>query len=451
MATKEKALRINLDRTIYGTFAEIGAGQEVARYFFQVGGASGTVAKTMSAYDMVVSDSIYGPEPSGRYVCESRLQTMLTREFDLLVDRLRTQRDSDSRFFVFANTIATSAYGSTDPGHGWLGVRFQNKAGEEASQIKIHVRLLGHEAVLQQKAVGILGVNLMHAAFFGSDNLGVMIHSLVDELNDSRVVVDCLRCSGPAFEGVDDRLLQLELIKADLSHAILISPDGMSYPPSELLYKKHVLALRGTFRPFTLRDQDKVSAGERLLKTEEGVDANRVIRVCDISLDSLRDLADQEIIGKYEMIHALGHHVMVSNFGFPYQLVDFLDNFSQKLRGLVLSRDDLQTLFQEEPYTDLRGGMLEAFGILLNGRTQIYLYPSVGAEGNLQCERLEVLPKYNSLAAFFRQSGYLRPIVDYNSEHAKIDEMSALEAVQTRNFSMVSPQVRGVIEQRKLF
>ena len=190
IGTHQKALKVNLDPTKYGTFAEIGAGQEVARWFFRVGGAAGTIAKSMSAYDMTISDAIYGQ--SDRYVSRQRLHKMLDHEFGLMLERLQAKRGADTRFFVFADTVAAKSFKGTGECHGWMGIRFQNQPGAEPSQIIIHVRMLDRENLQQQEALGIIGVNLVYGAFYLSNDPKAFIGSLLDDLTHERVEVDPL-------------------------------------------------------------------------------------------------------------------------------------------------------------------------------------------------------------------------------------------------------------------
>ena len=266
--TGQKALQINLDAKKYGTFAEIGGGQEVARWFFRVGGASGTVAKTISAYDMAVSDAIYGP--ADRYVSRQRLQAMLDYEWNLLLQRLDATRGDKNTFFVFANTVATHSFSRMQEGHGWLGVRFQSQPREQSSEIIVHVRMLDRETPREQETLGILGVNLIHGAFHLHGEPEQLIGSLLDDLSRERIEVDMIKFSGPRFAGVDNRLMSLQLVQQQLSDATMFTADGEVVIPGEVLYKKPVLVERGSFRPATKTTLDILDrARERFLREEE--------------------------------------------------------------------------------------------------------------------------------------------------------------------------------------
>ena len=235
----QKALKINLDATKYGTFAEIGAGQETARWFFRVGGASGTVAKTISAYDMSVSDAIYGP--AERYVSRQRLISMLDHEWDLLLERLDKTRGDRNTFFVFANTVATRSFKTKAEGHGWLGVRFQTRPHEAPSQIIIHVRLLDEDNIREQESLGIIGVNLIYGAFYLHSGPAKLIGGLMDDLGPQRIEVDMIKFSGPRFAGLDNRLMALQLVQQWLTESAMFTADGETVIPGEVLYKKPVL------------------------------------------------------------------------------------------------------------------------------------------------------------------------------------------------------------------
>src|SRR5690554_1872902 len=237
LSVRQKALKINLGRRFYGTLSEIGAGQEVARHFFQAGGASGSIAKTISAYDMTFSDEIYGREESGRYVCENRLKRMLNKEFNLLQTRLGSTRGKDHQFFAFANTVAALNFQRTNESHGWMGVRFQDAPENEVSEVIIHVRMLDPQNILQQDAIGIIGVNLIYAAFFLHRYPEAFILSLLDHLDSSRIEIDFIKFSGKAFEKIDNRLMNLFLLQQGMTDAIMFDERGEVVLPSDVLYR----------------------------------------------------------------------------------------------------------------------------------------------------------------------------------------------------------------------
>ncbi|HPB99768.1 MAG TPA: hypothetical protein PKW66_27855, partial [Polyangiaceae bacterium] len=273
LETEQKALEINLDGSIYGTLAEIGAGQEVARNFFKVGASSGTIAKTMSAYDKVVSDEIYGPEAHGRYVCESRLYKMLEHEWVLIEERLRSVRP-DTNFFVFADTVSTMNYQRTIKGDGWLGIRFQSSPDKAPNDLVLHVKLLDNDVQLQQQAVGKLGVNMVYACFRFANDPQTLVLSLMDGLF-RRVKIDMVRLDGPDFATLDHRRLSLWLVQHGMSEVAMFGPDKRNIHPSEFLYKKHVLVVRASFRPLTLLEEDMIEKGWEQFVNEPEVEVEK--------------------------------------------------------------------------------------------------------------------------------------------------------------------------------
>src|SRR4051812_27728486 len=232
--TGQKAFQINLDAKRFGTFAEIGAGQEVARWFFHVGKASATVAKSISAYDMAVSDELYGA--TGHYVSRQRLQSMLEREFEQLQKRLVEKPGMPGAPFVFADTVATRSRGRHGGGQGWMGVRFQASPGDPVSEIIIHIKMLDAESVAEQEAVGIVGVNLAYGAFYLYKDPKALTVGLMDGLTRRRIEIDMIRFDGPAFAGVDNRLMSLQLVESSLTDAVLFTAAGEVVQPSEVLY-----------------------------------------------------------------------------------------------------------------------------------------------------------------------------------------------------------------------
>jgi len=289
IGTKQKALEINLDPKIYGTFAEIGAGQDVAANFFKAGASSGTIAKTMSAYDMTFSDEIYGAEPKKRYVSESRLTKMLDKEYGLLIERLEKQRGAASTFFVFANTVAALNYHKTNVGHGWMGVRYQLKTGGDYNDVLLHVKLLDNDNNLQQQAMGILGVNLIYACFRYYENPSLFLLSLIDDLSKDRLQIDMIRFEGPDFAKVDNRLISLRLVTFGFSDAAVFGPDGKNQQPSEVLYKKHIVVVRGRFRPVINVHLDMLKTGMKQFLEEPDVDPNNIVVLTELTLQALKE------------------------------------------------------------------------------------------------------------------------------------------------------------------
>src|SRR5213596_1760042 len=281
IGTDEKALRINLDSTKYGTFAEIGAGQEVARRFFRVGGAARTIAKTMSAYDMTFNDAIYGQ--ADRYVSRVQLQTMLNHEYDLLIERLDGKFGAEKTFFVFADTVAARSFKERNEAHGWLGVRFQSQPRGQPSQIIIHVRLLDEANVDQQEALGVIGVNLLHGAFYCSQP-EKLISLLQDNLRSGRIEVDMIKFSGPLFQNVDNRLMSLQLVSQGLTDAVIFKADGETVQPAEVFYKKAIIVERGSFRPVTYATNDMLEGARKIFLRQPGAEERDLVVLMEMTL-----------------------------------------------------------------------------------------------------------------------------------------------------------------------
>jgi hypothetical protein len=382
LETEQKALEINLDPLIYGTFAEIGAGQEVARYFFQVGAAAGTIAKTMSAYDKVYSDHIYGPEPTGRYVCESRLYKMLDHEYNLMDNRLRQERP-ECTFFVFADTIAAVNYKRTINGDGWLGIRFQLKPDGEPNDLVLHVRMLDNDNKLQQQAIGVLGVNLVYGCFRYNQNPEVLIESLIDSLR-GRVNIDMIRLTGPDFEQLDNRLLSLYLIKHGMSDVAMFGPDGRNVHASEFLYRKDVAIVRGSFRPPTVVNMDMLKSGYHQFRNEPDVDPKKTALLTEITLSNLRadgELDEKDFLDRAELLNSLGQSVIISNCDELPRLIQYLTDHRINKIGLVLGVQFLLELINKKYYENMDGRLLAAFGELFTKNVKIYVYPAM-QEGN---------------------------------------------------------------------
>lgn len=376
LTTHQKALQINLDPTTYGAFAEIGAGQEVARWFFRVGGASGTVAKSMSAYDMQVSDAIYGH--AERYVCEQRLRTMLEHEWNLLIERLDSSRGEQSRFFVFANTVAVRNYVGSNEAHGWMGIRFQTSPREAPSTVIAHVRMWDREAVLQQEALGIVGVNLIHAATQHGADPRAVVSNLADELSTNRVEVDMIQFEGEAYREVDNRLMSFRLVEAELTNAVLFSPSGV-VQPSEILRKKPVLTMRGRFHPFTLTHADMFLCARAQFAQEPANAGKDFITLAEIPLNVLQDEEGRSdeaaLLARLDVLASLGQNALVTNYRDYFRLSSYFQRYTREMVGLALGLTELTALFTESNHEHLDGGILEALGRLFKSGVRLYLYP----------------------------------------------------------------------------
>ena len=455
--THQKALQINLDPSKYGTFAEIGAGQEVARWFFRVGGAAGTIAKSISAYDMKISDAIYGP--AERYVTRQRLQAMFDHEYDLLVQRLRESRGATTRFFVYADTVRARGYKQIDESHGWMGVRFQTQPVGEPSQIIIHVRMLDRENVQQQEALGIMGVNVIFGALYYHQDPRTLVESLMDNLTAERVEVDMVKFSGPAFEKVDNRLMSLELVRLGLSNAAMFTADGEVVQAAEVLYKKPILVERGSFRPVTKVTLDMLECAQAQFVQEPAVQGEKIVVLMEMTLKNLTTESGidyKDFLDRIDLLGSLGKTVLISNYGEFYRLAAYLFRYTKKMIGIVMGVPTLRELFEEKYYADLEGGILESFGRLFKNALKLYVYPCRdAATGSLiTAGNLRVAPNLRHLYAYMIENLYIQGVRDFNEACLPILSRDVLAKIQENDASwesMVPPQVAGLIRDRKLF
>ncbi|HMO40577.1 MAG TPA: TonB-dependent receptor [Saprospiraceae bacterium] len=457
LETEQKALEINLDDSIYGTFAEIGAGQEVARYFFQVGGAAGTIAKTMSAYDKVYSDQIYGPEPSGRYVCESRLYKMLDHEYNLMGARLRMERPN-TNFFVFADTIAAINYSKTVKGDGWLGIRFQLQAGSEPNDLVLHVRMLDNDNRLQQQAIGILGVNLVYACFHYNKDPEILLQSLMDSLH-GRVMIDMIRLTGPDFDEVDNRLLSLLSVKNGLTDVAMFGPDGRPVHASEFLYKKHLMIVRGSFRPPTVVNLDMIRASYQQFRQDPEVAKGKSYLLTEITLDNLRadgDLDEKDFLDRADLLNALGQTVIISDCQEYPRLIAYLADYKIQKLGLAVGVRELLELMHRKYYDNLDGQLLAAFGELFTRNVHLYVYPAM-QEGSDELMNAGNLPMPEGVKFLYQHLVDNRQIIDvadFDANILHIFSKQVLQMVQQGEAgweSMVPPKVAALIKEKCLF
>jgi hypothetical protein len=369
-----KALALNLDTSVYGTLAEIGAGQEVARWFLIVGAASGTVAKTISAYDKNVSDQIYGA--GTRYVSRERLVAMLDREYRLLFERLSSTRGQDTRFFVFADTVATRNYQGTNEQHGWVGIRFQTEPAAQPSQMLLHINLCDPTAQLQQQAIGILGVNLVYAASYQRSDIETFLAGLFDDLSIARIEIDVIECSGPAFTGQESAEWCLALLRNGMSHAIVFDASGQIVEPSSLLRKRPLLVMRGSFSHPELFDSGLFrSSNQRLLS--EGAFERDPVSLLELSTHPAHRVETATICEMLSSIRGLTSigSVIVTDFPETYLLTRYLARHTSEPLRLILGTSTLAKTLHETFYRELPGTLLEGIGRLLATNVRIYVAP----------------------------------------------------------------------------
>ncbi|NJB69701.1 hypothetical protein GGR42_000163 [Saonia flava] len=432
---KAKTLRINLNPNIYGTFAEIGAGQETARHFFRSGGASGTIAKAMSAYDKDFSDAIYGVEKDGRYVSQARLKTMLSHEMNLMEERISRENQPDRLFFSYANTVATIDFSKRYKGHGWVGIRFQlDQSQKEFDEIIMHVRFKQNEARLQQETLGIMGVNLIYGAFYKFDKPRKLIKYLYDHIDKDTVEIDMVNFSGPNFKDVDNRLISLQLIKNDMTDAVMFGPDGNNLLPASVLYKKNILALRGSFRPVTKVNMDMLEKSYDIFIREQTVVEKNTIVVFEITLANLKasgKIDEQDFMDRAKLLCSLGHTVMISKFQEYYRLVEYFNNYTKNRIGLTMGVNNLIDIFDEQYYSHLSGGILEAFGKLFFKDLRVYLYPMKNAETGqiMTSNNIQVHPRMKELYKFFKYNSKVMDIIDYDPEIMDIFSRDVLKKI----------------------
>jgi hypothetical protein len=455
----EKALFTNRAKEFYGTFAEIGAGQEVVRHFFHAGSASGSIAKSMSAYDKAISDDIYGKET--RYVCESRLKQMLKHEYDLLINRLDSSRGADTRFFVYANTVTTHP---EQGGHAWMGIDFQKTPRSEISRVVVHVRLHDDNRLSQQEAVGIIGVNLVYGSFYLSDDPKALIESLKDHLGTRRCEIDMVRFDGSGNEDLDHRELSLHLVRKQLAKATMFGPNGEILQPAEVLYKKDVLVQRGAFRPVTKVNADMCRSALVEFVRDRKLDENNVITIMELSLNSLLDGEEVEddqhvkdFLHRATLLQAMGHHVLVSSYPEYYLLSRFLNTLSTSNLAMVIGTPRLLDIFDEQYYNNVDGGILEAIGKLFRNKMHIYAYPWLGDDERLlTAYNLGVARSLEGLYRYLLDNNYISALDNYAPElpRLRLSSKEVLDRIQEKDASwkdLVPDSVSELIMAKGLF
>ncbi len=457
LTTNQKALKINLDPIRYGTFAEIGAGQEVARWFFKVGAAAGTISKSMSAYDMAVSDAIYGR--CKRYVSRERLQSMLDHEHRLNLERLQSSRGSSTAFFAFADTVSARNYQGTNECHGWMGVKFQTHPRDEDSQVIIHVRMLEHENGLQQEALGIVGVNLLYAAFFLHHKPHLMLESLLDNLTTARIEIDMVEFSGIEFRHVDNRVMSLKLVQLGLSGAAIFGPTGEVLQPSELLRKRAILVERGSFRPVTKVNMDMVRCAHDRFAGEPEVKEKQVVQLMEITMRNLLSAGEIDLgdfLARADALGAVGKTVLISDYFEYYRLAAYLTRYTAEPIAVAMGVANLLDLFSEKYYTELEGGILEACGKLFTKDLRLYVYPLRDHVTGLlrTVENLEIPDIQRNLFRHLVERGRIKQLDNVDESVLHIFSRDVLKRIKENDASwegMVPPEVAQMVKERQLF
>ena len=461
--THRKALAINLDPRRYGTFAEIGAGQEVVRWFFRVGGAAGTIAKSISAYDMAVSDAIYGH--TERYVARKRLQSMLDHEHELNLQRLKEARGDTTAFFAFSDTVSARNYAGTNDCHGWIGVKFQAHPRDQDSQIIIHVRMLDTENQLQQEALGIVGVNLLYGAFFLHHDPERLVESLLHNLNTQRIEIDMIEFSGIEFRHVDNRVMSLQLVQLGLSGAAMFGSHGQVLQPAEVLYRRPVLVERGSFRPVTRVNLDMLASAhdafDKSLKETEATSGAKgdTVQLLEITMRNLMasgEIDYRDFLARADMMAATGKTVLISDYFEYYRLAGYLRRYTNQRIGIAMGAGSVLELFDEKYYAHLDGGILESFGRLFKNDLKIYVYPLLDAISNelVTVDNLNVAPELRKLFEHLVDRGSIKQLETYDRSILHIFSRDALKRIKAGDPSwqdMVPPEIAEVIRRRGLF
>ncbi len=430
--TQQKALKINLDETVYGTFAEIGAGQDVAGNFFKAGAASGTVAKSISAYDMTFSDEIYGREKSGRYVCQDRLKKMTSYEYNLLVERL-TIKFPEKRFFAYANTVSARNFHGTNEPHGWLGLRFVTVPGEYPSDLVLHVRMHDQTNLLQQKASGILGVNIIDTCFNHRDSIEVIIESLMHNLSRNNIEIDMIEATGPAFEHIDNRLLNLQLIVKSYTDAVMFDEDGNIKLAKDELYRKNIIVTRGSYRPPTKVNQDILKTGIDNFKAD--IKNDEIVSLAEITINHLKEdglLLQSDFLARVDLLASLGQKVLITNMPQFYKLTNYIAKFKPNDMALVFGVYNFMQLFDED-YNQLPGGILEALGLLFRNNLKVYLYPYKEDGENdklIDLNSIEIKGKQAHLLEYIKSTGNIKDLKGYNDKFLHIYSRKVLKMIR---------------------
>lgn len=458
-AISDKTLRLNLNKNIYGTFSEIGAGQETVRHFFRSGGSSRTIAKAMSAYDKEFSDAIYTTEIDGRYVTESRLKKMLSHETNLMEERLSKEDNPKRMYFSYANTVATIDFAKKFKGHGWVGIRFQTEANGSYNEIILHIQFKENDVKLQQQTLGILGVNLIYGAFYQYNNPKKLISHLYDHLDKDQLEIDTINFSGAAFEKVDNRLMSLFLVKNDMASAVMFDSDSKNILPANTLFRKNILILRGSFRPVTLVNMNMYQNSLNLFLEKNNIDIENTKVIFEMTLNNLLkegELDEQDFIDRAELLSSLGQTVMISNFKEYYKVIDYLAQYSNEKIALTIGASNLIDIFDAKYYTELNGGLFEALGRLFNRNLEILVYPFKNNPNEIiNTDNLKVREsKYQVLFEYFKNENQIIDIKTFNETDLNIHSSDVLEKIKTNSSdwkTYLPESVSKIIEEKKLF
>jgi hypothetical protein len=457
LSTKEKSVRINIESQYYGTIAEIGGGQETARHLFQAGGASNTIAKSVSAYDKRFSDHFYNEGKPSRYVAESRLRKMIRYEYDELVTILGDQYHQ--RFFAFANTVETLNFNKSNQGNGWLGIAVQGSDLHRPNQLFIHVKMLENDTLLQQYTLGTLGINLIHGGLFTGDDPRKILLSVLDNLGNDRVEVDYVYAEGPDMEWVDNRLLNLMLVSNHMTPAIMFDSNGQVQQPADMLHRKNVILTRGFFRPINLLGMQFIEDSLNIFRRDEDYKPDNTIAFSEISLNYLmqeQEVNEKDFLHRVDLLNLMGQSVMISRFQRYFELVNYFAQFRLIKLRIVVGLPTFEKIMDAQYYTDLRGGLLEALGSLFQENVKIYLFPALdGNSGEVNCPDESSFPEdIAQLWQYLLSQGKIIVLCNIPTRHLGIttEHISKLIASADPELQHYLPEpVYQRIKEKKLF
>ncbi|MDD2798543.1 MAG: hypothetical protein PHV20_08125 [Bacteroidales bacterium] len=457
LSTKEKSVRINIDSKYYGAIAEIGGGQETARHLFQAGGASNTVAKSISAYDKLFSDHFYNHGTPSRYVAEDRLRKMVDYEYDELIEIL--DKKNSQKFFAFANTVETLNFTKTNQGSGWLGISVEGTKRYEPNKIFIHVKLHENDTLLQQYTLGALGINLIYGGLFEWEDPRKILLSLLDNLDTDRVEVDYIYVEGPDMKWVDNRILNLMLVSNNMTPAIMFDKDGKVQQPSDMLHKKNVLLLRGYFRPINNLGIDFINDSLAIFKQDEDYMPDNTIAFCEISLNSLmrnEKVDEKDFLHRVDLLNMMGQSVMISRFTRFFKLVNYFAQFKMIKLRLVIGLPTFEKILDNQNYTDLRGGLLEAMGTMFQENVKIYLFPYLDSKTDevKYPEDTHFSPENRLLWQYLNITKKILILNSISSRNLKINSEYITKLIENGNDSFaefVPQEVFEHIKKHKLF
>lgn len=453
----QKALELNLNEKIYGTFAEIGAGQEVAANFFKAGAASGTIAKSISAYDMTFSDSIYGKEESGRYVCQSRVEKMVDYEYDLLIERL-DKEEEERNYFAFANTVVARNYQGTNDPNGWIGIKFRTDIKEAPSTLVLHIKMHDQTNIAQAKAIGVLGVNMIHACYNSVDSVSSLIDDMFEGLDRSSIEVDMIKSSGPVFEHIDNRLLNLELIVKSITDAVMFDENGEVKLAKDELYRKNIILTRGSYRPPTKVNEDILKTGLTNFTKEISAEKKTIVSLAEITINHLKEdgeITSQDFLARVDLLNSINQKVLVTNMPQFFNLTHYLQRFKPANIGLVLGVYNFMQIFDND-YNKLPGGMLEALGNLFLPTVKIYLCPYRDEEGGELVDLDSVTPPADKadLLEYIKKSGQVKNLVGYDNKLLHIYSRKVLQMIRESKEGweqFVPDEISKTINEKCLF